>query len=76
MGDSSFTDAPPTYSVKTQTVSISDDEIRARAYDIWERHHCPEGYEMRFWLMAKRELLAERETRTAPYSASNEFVGG
>jgi hypothetical protein len=40
---------------------ISDEAIRERAYDIWERHHRPEGFEMQFWLMAKRELMAERE---------------
>jgi hypothetical protein len=35
-------------------------EIRERAYDIWERHHRPEGFETQFWFMAQRELMAER----------------
>lgn len=43
---------------------ISDDEIRERAHDLWERHHRPEGFEVKFWLMAQRELLAERRSGT------------
>ncbi|WP_267427568.1 DUF2934 domain-containing protein [Methylobacterium sp. GC_Met_2] len=39
---------------------IADDEIRARAHDIWDRHHRPVGYDLQFWLMAERELKAER----------------
>jgi hypothetical protein len=38
-------------------------EIRERAYELWERHHRPEGYELEFWLMAERELKAERRER-------------
>lgn len=53
----------PPSNMETQAGPISDEQIRDRAYDIWERHHCPEGFEMQFWLMAKRELLAEREAR-------------
>ncbi len=37
--------------------------IRARAYDIWERNHRPDGYEIQFWLLAERELRAEQEGR-------------
>jgi hypothetical protein len=36
--------------------SFSADEIRKRAYDLWDRNHRPEGYELEFWLMAEREL--------------------
>ena len=39
---------------------ISHDAIRERAYDLWDRNHRPEGYELEFWLMAERELKAER----------------
>ncbi|MDN3569834.1 DUF2934 domain-containing protein [Methylobacterium longum] len=42
---------------------IPDEEIRARAHDIWDRHHRPEGYDLQFWLMAKRELEAERKSK-------------
>jgi hypothetical protein len=37
--------------------------IRARAYDIWERNHRPDGYEIQFWLLAERELRAEQDGR-------------
>lgn len=53
----------PTPSVQLQAERIPDEQIRERAYDIWERHHRPDGFEMQFWLMAKRELMAEREAR-------------
>lgn len=53
----------PPPSIQTQAERIPDEQIRERAYDIWERHHRPEGFEMQFWLMAKRELMAERGTR-------------
>ena len=42
---------------------ISHDEIRERAYDLWDRNHRPEGYELEFWLMAERELKVERWAR-------------
>lgn len=42
---------------------ISDEQIRERAYDLWDRHHRPEGYDLEFWFMAKRELKAERRAR-------------
>ena len=41
---------------------ISDEEIRARAHDIWDRHHRPEGHDLQFWFMAERELKAERRS--------------
>ncbi|TNC13697.1 DUF2934 domain-containing protein [Methylobacterium terricola] len=37
--------------------------IRARAYDIWERNHRPDGFEIQFWLLAERELRAEQDGR-------------
>lgn len=39
---------------------VTPEEIRARAYDLWERNHRPQGYEIEFWVMAERELKAER----------------
>jgi hypothetical protein len=41
----------------------SPDEIRQRAYDLWDRNHRPDGYELEFWLMAERELKAERRAK-------------
>ncbi len=42
---------------------ITFEQIRARAYELWERHHRPEGFEIELWLMAERELRVERERR-------------
>lgn len=64
----------PPSSLHVQAGSISDEEIRERAYDIWERHHRPEGFEMQFWFLAKRELMSERETRIASDTALDEEV--
>lgn len=44
---------------------ISPEQIRERAYDIWERHHGPAGFEIEFWLKAERELKAERASKAA-----------
>jgi hypothetical protein len=41
----------------------SPDEIRERAYDLWDRHHRPDGYELEFWFMAERELKQERQAK-------------
>ena len=37
---------------------IAPDRIRARAYELWDRNHRPEGLDMKFWLVAERELRA------------------
>ncbi|GJD30029.1 hypothetical protein PMNALOAF_1272 [Methylobacterium adhaesivum] len=61
--------------LRSEAEAISDEHIRERAYDIWERHHRPEGFEMQFWLMAKRELIAERETKIVCAALSDRGVG-
>ena len=45
---------------------IPYEAIRERAYDLWERHHRPEGFSIELWLMAERELRAEREAKGPP----------
>jgi hypothetical protein len=34
----------------------TEDQIRQRAHDIWERHHRPEGRDEEFWHQAEQEL--------------------
>lgn len=46
--------------------AITFEQIRERAYELWERNHRPEGFEIEFWLLAERELRKERERRKAP----------
>ncbi|WP_267426882.1 DUF2934 domain-containing protein [Methylobacterium sp. GC_Met_2] len=45
--------------------AITFEQIRERAYELWERNHRPEGFEIEFWLLAERELRKERARRTA-----------
>ncbi len=45
----------------TETISLQ--QIRDRAYDLWERNHRPEGMEIEFWIQAERELRSERDQR-------------
>ena len=44
---------------------IEDDEIRARAYLIWEREGKPRGREKENWDMAREEIAIERNQRLA-----------
>ncbi len=44
---------------------ITFQQIRERAYELWERNHKPEGMELQFWVLAERELRAERDRRHA-----------
>ena len=45
---------------------ITFEQIRERAYELWERNHRPEGLQIEFWLIAERELRAERDRRKGP----------
>ena len=45
--------------------ALTFEEIRERAYELWERNHRPEGFEIEFWLLAERELRKERDRRKA-----------
>jgi DUF2934 family protein len=38
----------------------SEDQIRARAHELWELAGKPKGREEEFWLRAERELNEER----------------
>jgi len=42
---------------------LSIDQIRERAYDLWDRNHRPDGYDLQFWFMAERELKAEQQAK-------------
>jgi hypothetical protein len=42
---------------------ITAAEIRKRAHELWERNHRPDGLDIEFWVMAERELRAERQAR-------------
>ena len=54
------------------TEALSPDQIREHAYDLWERHHRPEGYEPHFLFMAERELKVERRVKVEPSVATEQ----
>ena len=37
----------------------TEDQIRQRAHEIWERNHRPDGMDHEFWHQAEKELLNE-----------------
>ena len=43
---------------------ITIEHIRERAYDVWDRNHRPDGFDLEFWLIAERELKAEAAVAT------------
>jgi len=38
---------------------VSDEQVRARALELWEQRGRPTGYDDEFWLQAERELKGE-----------------
>jgi hypothetical protein len=40
-----------------------EDEIRRRAYELWEQHGCVDGQENEHWLLAEREVRERYQTQ-------------
>lgn len=40
----------------------TENQVRQRAYELWEQHGRSEGHEAEFWLQAERELKGERSS--------------
>ena len=55
--------------------AITFEQIRERAYELWERNHRPEGFEIEFWLLAERELRNERERQRAAHEPAPSGLG-
>jgi hypothetical protein len=36
---------------------ISEEQVRARAHELWEAHGRPQGRDEEFWVQAERELV-------------------
>jgi len=49
---------------------ISEDDIRKRAYALWEADGRPEGSHEAHWLQASQELSRQTETETSPQMAA------
>ena len=46
----------------TPNITVTEDEIRRRANELWEQRGRPEGYDAEFWLHAERELKDKGNT--------------
>jgi|tagenome__1003787_1003787.scaffolds.fasta_scaffold17149814_2 hypothetical protein len=50
-----------------QACKISEEQIKQRAFDLWQQHGAPEGYQSEFWAQAERELKSTENTElTSP----------
>jgi hypothetical protein len=52
------------------------DQVRQRAFQLWEQRGTPEGYEAEFWLQAERELKGEDTASIASANATTAKSGG
>lgn len=50
-------------------MTVADDKIRDRAYQLWDQAGQPEGREEEFWYLAERELSADDEVDSSKESA-------
>jgi hypothetical protein len=53
------------------TNAVPSERIRERAFELWDRNHRPEGLDIRFWLLAERELRAEAHKADLPLQAGD-----
>jgi hypothetical protein len=54
---------------EVQMHTPQEDEIRARAYALWQREGSPEGRHEEFWHQAQRELSEEADLDTSKANA-------
>ena len=58
------------------TTAHNSDQVRQRAFKLWEQRGNPEGYEAEFWLQAERELKGEETDSKASANAPTCKSGG
>jgi hypothetical protein len=58
-------------SMPTKT-TLTEGDIRLRAFELWDLRGRPHGYEVEFWLQAERELEGEWSGR--PVLPDGDFV--
>ena len=44
------------------STNITEDQVRQRAFELWEKRGRPKGHEVEFWLQAERELKGEENS--------------
>jgi hypothetical protein len=47
-----------------RTMTLTDEQIRTRAHQLWEQAGSPEGREEEFWHLAEQEL--QNEDKSSP----------
>jgi hypothetical protein len=52
----------------------TEDQIRQRAHEIWERNHRPDGRDDEFWHQAEKELQGEHHSGDTPASLETPTV--
>jgi hypothetical protein len=60
---------------KTQTQPLSQDAIKLRSYEIWQREGCPHGADMDHWLRAEAELTTENCAKPARRKTAAKALG-
>jgi len=58
------------------TKNVTDEQVRARALELWEERGRPEGYDLEFWSQAQRELKGEGAAEGISPNADNAKSGG
>ncbi|TBZ98912.1 DUF2934 domain-containing protein [Rhizobium leguminosarum] len=54
-----------------------EEQLRRRAYAIWERQGCPEGKDTEIWDMAVKQMNGQRppQSRDAPFPTQPDEAG-
>jgi hypothetical protein len=50
---------------------VSEDAIRQRSYEIWQREGCQDGKAVEYWFRAKAELAAENRAALFPWGGGD-----
>jgi hypothetical protein len=58
----------PTHGLRASRVTLDDEAIRNRAYEIWQKAGCPDGSHEEHWAQARSELEAEAAGADAAYA--------
>ena len=46
-----------------RTAAATDQEVAARAYELWQQRGCPAGSDQEDWFQAEKELMAGKAKR-------------
>jgi hypothetical protein len=58
-----------------KTTNTRDDQVKQRAFELWQQHGSREGYQAEFWAQAERELKEEGNTMGTTANAESAKSG-